>query len=279
MLATGCIAAFVLLVGGYLFFVLTPFGQRLDYAGYFGRGAENWAAKGFDGKLLSSVTPAHIFLVAAVIALIGALRRQPLTGGIAAVSALAAIFGAEALKAVLPHPELVLPPGPVPPYFSQDTYPSGHTTVGAALSLAFLLASPAPWRKWASVFAGLVSAAFGTAVLFLGWHRPSDAVGGILWSGFCVGTGGLVLLLLKRKNPALQPMGAAFPLVVGIMVCAGAAAVWWISGNITGNGIVPGCCRFVFFSAAIVFFGLLTSSWLGFALSPYASRPQDRWSR
>jgi len=275
VLAIGCVATGILLVAGYAFFVWTAGGQQLDYAGYFGRWAENGFEKSFDGRLLGYVSPWHILLAGLFVCGVGALRGQAATGVVAAGAAMFAIFGAEWFKAVLPYPALVAPPGPVPAYFVACTYPSGHTTVGSSLAFALLLALPAFARRWSSLLAGLASAGFATAVLFLGWHRPSDALGGILWSGFCVGFASLAFLKLRRKNPALHPLGLPYLLASGACIVAVTLLAWCLSGNFASSGFRPGCGVFLGSVAAIIACAMGVAAWLGFALSPASAKAGD----
>jgi len=279
VLATGCVVAGILLLAGYVVFVQTTAGQWLDYAGYFGRGKEAPTAGVFDGRLLGAVSPLHILLAGGVVALAGMVRRQPLTGLVAAGAAIVAIFGAEWFKAVLPYPGLVVPDGTVPAYFDTGTYPSGHTTVGSSLAFAALLAMPVGWMRWGSLLAGIVSTAFATGVLLVGWHRPSDAVGGILWSGLCVGAGALGLLAFRKKNPAVRPLGIAWPSVLGVCTVGLVLLVWGISGNLASYGARPGSGVFLGWSALIVAAAMGTAGWLGYVLSPLLMPPSDRRGR
>jgi len=61
-----------------------------------------------------------------------------------------------------------------------EAFPSGHSTAAMAIALCLVLAAPARLRP----LAALVGAGFALGVAFsviaLGWHFPSDAVGGFL---------------------------------------------------------------------------------------------------
>jgi len=181
LVIAGLLVLIPLLAAGYFFFVLTKTGQALDYAAYFGRGLEGRVAVDYDRHILSWITPIHLALAGGVMVVLAAVRRRPLTGLVAAAALLAAVFGAEWYKAHLPRPHLSPAPGKVPAYFSKDTYPSGHTTAGTSMAMGLILAGAARWRRAIAVGAAVVSTTYATAVLFLGWHRPSDAFGGILW--------------------------------------------------------------------------------------------------
>src|SRR6202044_1267063 len=66
-------------------------------------------------------------------------------------------------------------------------------------ALSLLLVSSSRWRPWLAVAAGCMTATFATGVLFAGWHRPSDALGALAWSGFLYERGSCL------GNPAARP--------------------------------------------------------------------------
>ena len=70
------------------------------------------------------------------------------------------------------------------------SWPSGHATAAMALALCAVLAVPARWRPAAATAGGLFSVAVAYAILSLGWHFPSDVIGGFLvaalWTSLAV---------------------------------------------------------------------------------------------
>jgi membrane-associated phospholipid phosphatase len=64
-----------------------------------------------------------------------------------------------------------------------DSFPSGHTTAAASIAVALLLVAPAAYRLTAAVAGLAIVAAVGLSVVILGWHYPSDVLGGLLVVG------------------------------------------------------------------------------------------------
>jgi membrane-associated phospholipid phosphatase len=92
-----------------------------------------------------------------------------------------ALLTAEALKELTADPRGIdlVPFGHV----SAAAWPSGHTTAATALALCAVWVAPPRLRPLAALAGGAYALAVGTSVLLLGWHFPSDVIG-----GFCVAT-------------------------------------------------------------------------------------------
>jgi membrane-associated phospholipid phosphatase len=84
-----------------------------------------------------------------------------------------------------------------------NSFPSGHTTAAASIAVALLLVVPAAHRFAAAVAGAALTAAVGLSVVILGWHYPSDVLGGLL----VVGTWGFAALawLRIRRGPDRAP--------------------------------------------------------------------------
>lgn len=252
-----------LLVVGYLGFVCTQMGQALDNAGYAGRIFAGGSLQTYDFDILGEVTSAHVLFVLGALFFLSLLLRCPFAGLIVVCAAAAAIFGAEFLKSILPREMLSMPTVPVPPYFANDTYPSGHTTVGTALILAFMVLTGARLRPWAAVLAGLISASYATAVCFIGWHRPSDALGGILWSGLCLAIASAFLVYLNGHHAAPTQKVTGYKMSAWItagLLIAFTIVVFRQSGNTDIQ--IP----FYLMSVIIIFSAFAVPAWLAFIL-------------
>ena len=73
------------------------------------------------------------------------------------------------------------------------SWPSGHSTAAMALAVAALLVASGAWRPTVAVAGGLFAVAMAGSVVLLGWHFPSDAVGGFAVAGVagCLGAAAL----------------------------------------------------------------------------------------
>ena len=187
----------LLLIAGYFVFVSNSWGHQIDDDAYFGREALSRRVIRLDAAILDRVTGAGVLLAGIVVLAVAAVRRCTVVGLIAVIGFGCAVVGAEVLKHSLPWQALVSEDGLLERRFLTDTYPSGHATIGTSLALSVLLVSSSRWRPWLAVAAGCVSAAFATGVLFAGWHRPSDALGALAWSGLCMNVAGAIAVRLR----------------------------------------------------------------------------------
>ncbi|MGP9695298.1 phosphatase PAP2 family protein [Brachybacterium sp. AOP25-B2-12] len=64
-----------------------------------------------------------------------------------------------------------------------NSYPSGHTTMAAAVAVALTLASPRHVRSLVALLGAAWTAIAGIGTIAGGWHRPSDVLGGLLVVG------------------------------------------------------------------------------------------------
>jgi membrane-associated phospholipid phosphatase len=229
-LLLGAMISAVLLVVGYVTVVSTSRGHQLDDDAYFGRKALSRKVVNLDSRLLDHVTKAMLLVAAVILLVIAAARRCTLVGVIAVVGFGCAVIGAEVFKHSLPWRALVPDDSLLERDLRMESYPSGHATIGTSLALSLLLVSPSRWRPWLAVAAGCMSATFATGVLFAGWHRPSDALGALAWSGFCMTVAAAVAVRLRgRPRPVIAHPGRALfsSLVLGVLVAGG---TWLIAG-------------------------------------------------
>ena len=130
-------------------------------------------------RVTALIAPTPYVYLAALPVIIALLRRRwGLAIGLL-VMIPGAILTSELLKPLLqaPRPALGVANTPVA---AQGSWPSGHATAAMILAMAFLLASPARWRPYVAVAGMLFALAVSYSVLSLGWHYPSDVLGGML---------------------------------------------------------------------------------------------------
>lgn len=196
-----CVLAFVAI---YVVFVLTVWGQTLDGRAYGAR----WASPIRLGErreriLRTIVTPTSLAVMTAGYAGVSLLRgRWRLALG-AVVAIGGSVVTAELLKAVLPRP---IHPGIGG--FPYGSLPSGHATIGMSLALGLVMVAPQRWRWIFAVAATLIAALFGTGVVLIGWHRPSD-----VFAAYCVslawfaGVSALLITWRGRGEPTRMRHG------------------------------------------------------------------------
>ena len=225
-LLRGSLLCAVLLAAGYFLFVNTAWGHRIDEDAYFGREVLSWKVEKLNLDILDLVNKSVLLTAAVVLLAIAAVRRCALVGMIAVAAFGAAVVGAEVFKHVLPWRVLVPEDAALQPAFRIDTYPSGHATIGTAFAMGLLLVSSPRCRMWLIVLGGCISASFAVGVLFAGWHRPSDSLGALAWSGLCMTAAAAFAVRLRgRSAPAVADPGRAIPSSAG-MATLYATATW-----------------------------------------------------
>lgn len=182
-------AFLVAFVAVYVVAVLTEAGQRVENLALLGAAIRTEAERGRSASALSPVSVATFgFAVLGVVA-VGAARRRPGLGVLAAAVMVTAVVAAELLKDVLPRPGLV--DGAV--WLLRNSFPSGTVAVVAATIVGALLVSPDRLR-WAVLVTGCaVLAVAAQSTQIAGWHRLSDAIGSALLVS-AVGAFGVALL-------------------------------------------------------------------------------------
>ena len=192
--------ALVLLGLTYLVMVRTDFGQTFGDSAYLGRLVESKSARETARAILYVITGATIVLMLVVLVVIGLLRRQILVASVAGACFFAAIAAAEVLKRVLPRPEISVLEASTK-FEGFNTFPSGHATIATGFVIALLFVSSARWRPTVALAGAVWVSLVCSGTLAAGWHRPSDAVGGVALTTGVMGIGG-GLLVSRRFVPA-----------------------------------------------------------------------------
>ena len=239
-LLLGALVCFCLLIILHVSLVGTTWGHQLDDEAYLGRGALSRKLLLLDAVFLVRVTSATVIILAGVLLLIGIVRRSILVGIVAALGFGAAVAGAEILKRVFPWRALVPDDARLGPLLQAGSYPSGHATIGTAFALGLLLVCPPRWRPWLAAVAAAISSVCAAGVLFAGWHRGSDSLGALAWSGLCMNLAALIAIHL-RGRPTLPITGHAilYSLGLGVLTIAGVYLVSLAAATQYPYGDIP----------------------------------------
>ena len=150
--------------------------------------------------------PMPYMLWAAIPVIVALLRGRPRLAITLAIVLLGANETTELLKPLAAGVRAPLPTGA---YVTNASWPSGHATASMTLALCAVVCSPSRWRP----AVGAAMAAFSVAVVFsfleLGWHYPSDAVGGFLVASVWTLVGVSGLWTYEAHRPALAHATAA----------------------------------------------------------------------
>lgn len=219
----------------YLLAVRTEVGQRFDDLAFEGRAVEDPEVTRVTNELLHTVTKSTLALLTLALILFGLARRQVRLAATVGATVAACVVTSEVLRLhVLTRPDLDGVAG-----IQISSYPSGHATIGMALSLGLVMIV-SDRRRWIAVLpAAAFSMLFGAGVLATGWHRPSDTLGAFLVCAVWFSAAGA--FLLARGTAEARPhdegdieVRLSWPMAAaaGAMVAAaGVAALLWSVGE------------------------------------------------
>lgn len=203
--------------------IFTAWGQRWDDAAYLEARLIGPGVQRLCESLLGVLTIPAIALGLALLLLMAVMRRQTLLG-IAVIAAFGiAVVLAEILARVIARPDLAPVLTTLVDNDGANTFPSGHAAIAAGLGLGFIVVSDPRWRGWVAVGGIAFATAIAGATVIAGWHRPSDAVGGVALS---TGWLALVAWLLARQRgsrahptPGRMAAAAGAAVVILALVC------------------------------------------------------------
>lgn len=149
-------------------------------------------------------------------------------------------------------------------------FPSGHAAMAMALAAATVVATPPRLRAVAVAVTALPVAAVCTAMMALGWHYPSDILGGVLLSTAAAAV--VVAYTPLGTGRGARPVPLAAGAAVGLIGCAvaGALALGRLPDE-SAREFVDLHPRFIAFCAAAA---ILTAA-CAVALSAARGRPAD----
>lgn len=249
LICAWCAVAFV---AAYVAFVHVPELRDADVRvleGFMGLHTLPGAQLGDDIVLLFDPAP-FAAMVVGIVALAVMLGRTK-AGLLAAGAMLAANVSTQILKPLL----AIQRDFPLGHAMGPEAYPSGHTTAVMSVALALVIIAPPRLRALAASFGGVLTVVTVFSIMMLGWHYPSDIVGGLLVATFwaCLAViplraelrapslkasaragalllAGAVLLILPRPAAAVDYALANTTWVLGALAIAAAALV--LSGSV-----------------------------------------------
>ena len=256
----------------YVVFVTTEPGQRLENTALVASALRPDTTRADSLTYLSGVSVASLVAAMAVVALVGMVRRRPGVRVLAVVVMGVSAVLAEALKAVLPRPELL--DGPA--WILRNSFPSGTATVAASVGIAALMVAPDRLRWLVLLAAAAVAAVVGQATQVTGWHRASDALGGVVLAA-SVGCAALIVLAridhvqpsivgrVHRRVYALIWIVAAAAIALGAAILAIFLAFPLLRAPDTAESVA------LHTASDLIVFGLSTIAIAGFAwvIQPY----------
>ena len=209
------VAAGLVFVSTYVIFIRTPFGQRWDDRAYLGGLLASLGMRQDLTAILHRITVPSITLAMLGLLAVALVRRRTALGVLTMVSVGAAILTSEILKRALARPDLAEDLNALVGKGNEATFPSGHSTIATAFALGFVMVSAPRLR--------------GIATVAAGWHRPSDAIGGIavalIWLSAAAAGAARRSRTLMPSAPSLRTLAV---MVVGVLILRLAGTVTWV---------------------------------------------------
>ena len=142
--------------------------------------------------------PDEYMFLAAVPVAVALVRRRPRVAAMIVLVLLCANETTQLLKPLLAGPRDSVRWVPIDP----ASWPSGHATAAMSLALCAVIAAPARRRPAVAAAMAAFAIAVSYSFLELGWHYPSDVLGGFLVAGTwtLLGIAGLSVLEARRAG-------------------------------------------------------------------------------
>lgn len=187
-----------------------PLGRRLDGAALdaFGAVARPRLEPSIQG-IANLAGPPGLIVIGSSIICIALLRRRWMMAALVPLILLAANLFTHLAKPSLAHPRIVELAGIDTAY--PASWPSGHATVAMSLALCAVLVAGPRLRPVAAALGAAYAIGVGYSLVVLGWHLPSDVLGGFLVAATfaLLGAAALAQLEQKQEQPRQAAAGAA----------------------------------------------------------------------
>jgi membrane-associated phospholipid phosphatase len=219
------LACLIGLVAVALLALALPAGHVRDAAMLHGFVALDRPSVHHEIKVLANLADPLPYAVAGLLCIIVALARRRGWRALA-VLALLVVTGAttQALKHLLAQPRFEAWLG-INDQVGEASWPSGHSTAAMTLALCAVIVVPPALRAATALLSGGFAAGVGYAVLALGWHFPSDVLGGFLvaglWTSLAIAALTFVEAPERARRRSWEPLvflGGAAMLVAAVVV-------------------------------------------------------------
>ena len=169
--------------------------------------------------------PVPLLLGAILLVGVALMRRRPLMALLVPVILVAANVTTQFLKPVLADQRVIDLAGVEMIY--PGSWPSGHATAAMSLALCACSSSARELRALAALLGAGYAIAVGYALVALGWHLPSDVLGGYLVAATftLLGAAGLAGLEARRPERVRAARASAVAPIRSPALAAGAAAL------------------------------------------------------
>src|SRR5215212_9721635 len=156
-----------------------------------------------------SMDPAVLVLAGIALVAVALVRGRPRVAAAVPVILIGANVTTQLLKPALAYPRLSEWLGDR--QISGASWPSGHSTAAMAIALCAVLVAPQRLRPAVAAIGAVYAVAIAYSLVTLGWHWPSDVLGGFLvaatWTLVAVAAGAAVVvvgaLALAKPRPVL----------------------------------------------------------------------------
>ena len=231
----------------YQICVRTSLGQSIDTAAMRGGDVQHPRVAELLSRTLTGTSLAGLVLVCLAAAAIGVLRRRIDLAVAAALLVIGANASTQLLKTTLGRPHLDDFPAP-------NSFPSGHTAAAASVACALILVLPHAVRGTTALIGAGYVTMIAVATVWAEWHRPSDAVAGLLivlgWGSLAVF--GIRVYRLRVPGGSGRPGRLAGLPLLGFGAVTASAALLGLIAVALSERVLPGLVsgRFAFLAGS-----------------------------
>lgn len=200
------------------FFVRTEHGQLLDTIALASNRIGADKIGGPVNTVLNAISVVAALAAAGTVGFIALVRRRVVLAMVAIMLIAGATITTQLLKRDITRPDLGVDEARAA---AGNSFPSGHTTIAAAVAVALVLVLPPRVRGVGGLLGAGYAAIVGIATLSAGWHRPSDAIAAFLVVGVWAALAGLVLLAAQRRSDRVRVKEShrGAWITIGVLAC------------------------------------------------------------